>query len=188
MEPVEINAGEYYLRAFRSDDRIDDAPAIAEAWADEDTARFLPRMNVNSVDAAKIFVGWLEIGWKYTSRVSWAVCDATTAEMLAGVIIRDVDTMYGTGEVTCWAQPQHRGKGVMPIALNSALGWVFGGLGLHRVQYRHAEANKASQRIAEKCGFTLEGRLRDEQMVDDQRVDMLLWSRLATDAYPEQLR
>lgn len=188
MEPVEINAGEYYLRAFRTDDRIDDAPAIAEAWADKDTARFLPRMNIDGIAAAKVVIDYHEVGWKYATRVSWAVCDATTAELLAGIMIRDIDTTYGTGEVTCWTQPQHRGKGIMPTALNAALGWVFGGLGLHRVQYRHAEANKASQRIAEKCGFTFEGRLREEQFLDDQRVDMLLWSRLATDPAPEQLR
>lgn len=176
------------MRAFRSDDRIDDAPVLAEAWADEDTARFLPRMNVDGIPAAKIMITYLDFGWQHESRVSWAVCDATTAEVLAGIMIRDIDALYGFGEVTCWTQPRHRGKGIVAVGLNAALGWVFGGLGLHRVQYRHAEVNKASQRIAEKCGFTLEGRLREEQLVDGQRVDMLLYSRLATDPYPEQLR
>jgi RimJ/RimL family protein N-acetyltransferase len=59
---------------------------------------------------------------------------------------------------------------------------------MHRVIYRHAVSNKASQRVAEKCGFTQEGRLREETIVDGQREDMLLWSRLATDPCPEQLR
>ena len=30
MEPVEINAGTWYLRALRADDRVDDRPALAE--------------------------------------------------------------------------------------------------------------------------------------------------------------
>jgi len=30
MEPVEINAGAWYLRALRADDRVDDRPALAE--------------------------------------------------------------------------------------------------------------------------------------------------------------
>ena len=30
MEPVEINAGTWYLRALRADDRIDDRPGLAE--------------------------------------------------------------------------------------------------------------------------------------------------------------
>ena len=188
MEPVEINAGEYYLRAFRNDERINDVPALAKAFADEETSRYLPRMGVTSEAAAEIFVNYLTNGWKYDARVSWAVCDATTAELLAGIMIRDLDLQYGLGEVTCWTQPGHRGRGVLATALNSALGFGYGGLGLHRITYRHAVTNKASQRVAEKCGFTLEGRLRGETIVDDRREDMLLWSRLATDPFPEQLR
>ncbi|ANZ37819.1 hypothetical protein BBK82_18880 [Lentzea guizhouensis] len=185
---MEINAGEYYLRAFRRDDRINDVPAIVEAFADEDTRRFLPRMGLHNEAAAEIFVDYLTAGWTYEQRVSWAVCDATTAEVLAGVVLRDLDLQMGVCEVTCWTQPAHRGRGVLTTALSSTLAFAFGGLGVHRVAYRHATSNKASQRIAEKCGFTLEGRLRGETIVDDQREDMMLWSRLATDPAPEQLR
>ncbi|MFI6097344.1 GNAT family N-acetyltransferase [Lentzea sp. NPDC051213] len=188
MEPVEINAGEYYLRAFRHDDRIDDVPALVAAFTDEENRRYLPRTDIGGAAAAEIFVNYLADGWKYESRLSWAVCDATTAELLAGVVIRDLDLRFGLGEVMCWSQPDHRGRGVLSTALNSALGFAFGGMGLHRVTYRHAVSNKASQRVAEKCGFTLEGRLREEMIVDDQREDMLLWSRLASDPSPDQLR
>jgi hypothetical protein len=30
MEPVEINAGQWYLRALRADSRINDRPALAD--------------------------------------------------------------------------------------------------------------------------------------------------------------
>lgn len=188
MEPVEINAGEYYLRAFRNDDRVNDIPAIVEAYADEDTNRYLERMEINGPPAAELFIIFMTNGWKFRYRYSWAVCDAVTSEVLAGIVIRDLDLKYGLGEVTCWTQPKHRGKGVLPTALNAVLGWAYGAADMHRVIYKHAVSNKASQRVAEKCGFTLEGRLRDETIVDDQREDMLLWSRLATDPAPEQLR
>lgn len=188
MEPVEINAGEFYLRAFRKDDRVNDIPAIVEAYEDEETRRYLERMDIDGAPAAEMFVLFLTNGWNYNYRWSWAVCDATTAELLAGIVIRDIDIKLGLAEVTCWTQPKHRGKGVLPTALNSVLGWVYGAKEMHRVIYRHAVSNKASQRVAEKCGFTQEGRLREETIVDGQREDMLLWSRLATDPYPEQLR
>ena len=188
VEPVEINAGEYYLRAFRNDDRINDVPAIVEAYADERTRRYLPRLEINGAPAAELYVDHLTKGWEHDHRYSWAVCEAVTSEVLAGIVIRDIDLRYGFGEVTCWTQPEHRGRGVLPIALNSVLGWAFGAADLHRIVFRHAVSDKASQRVAEKCGFTPEGRLRDETMVDDQREDVLLWSRLATDPAPEQLR
>ncbi len=49
MEPVEINAGAWYLRALRADDRIDDRPALAElgesnpAYVEDSLARWAPR-------------------------------------------------------------------------------------------------------------------------------------------------
>ena len=137
---------------------------------------------------AGIFVPFMTGGWEHDDRWSWAVCDATTAELLAGIVVRDVDHELKTAEVTCWTQPGHRDGDVLPAALNSVLGWVYGAMEMHRITYRHAVSDKASQRVAEQCGFTLQGRLRDEAIVGDQREDVLLWSRAATDPQPEQLR
>lgn len=188
MEPVEINAGEYYLRAFRNDERINDVPAVAEIYADEETARYLQRFPFVGTPGATVFIELMTNGWAKDYRWSWAVCDAVTADVVAGVVLHNLDRKFGFAEVTCWTHPKHRGKGVLPTALNAVVGWAFGAMDLHRIVYKHAVVNTASQRVAEKCGFTLEGRLRDGDIVDDQRVDELLWSRLATDPAPEQLR
>ncbi|GAA3633677.1 RimJ/RimL family protein N-acetyltransferase [Lentzea atacamensis] len=188
MEPVEINAGEYYLRAFRNDDRVNDVPALVETYADEETRRYMHRLTMEDVTAAELFIVLMNNGWPKDYRWSWAVCDAVTADVAAGIVLHSIDRKFGSAEVTCWAHPAHRGKGVVPTALNAVLGWAFGAADMHRIVYKHSVSNLASQRVAEKCGFTLEGRLRDESIVDDQRVDELLWSRLATDPYPEQLR
>jgi RimJ/RimL family protein N-acetyltransferase len=185
VEPVEINAGEYYLRAFRDDDRVNDVPAIVEACADEDARRHLELMGIGGPE---MFVPFMTDGWKHDDRWSWAVCDATTAEVLAGIVIRDIDHERKVAEVTCWTQPGHRGRDVLPNALNSVLGWVYGAMEMHRITYRHAVPDEASHQVAERCGFTPEGRLREEVIVGDQREDVVLWSRLATDPQPEQLR
>ncbi|HEX7304408.1 GNAT family protein [Lentzea sp.] len=187
MEPVEINAGDYYLRAFRNDDRVSDLRALVEAYADPATRRYLYALAPSSEAAAEMYVQFMTMGWEKNYRWSWAVCDAVTAEVTAGVILHNLDHRLGSAEVSCWTHPAHRGKGVLPTALNAVLGWAFGGAGLHRIVYKHAVENPSSQRVAEKCGFTLEGRLRDNEIIDDQRVDELQWSRLATDPAPEQL-
>jgi RimJ/RimL family protein N-acetyltransferase len=184
VEPIEINAGEFYLRALRSDDRIDDAAAIAEAFADPETERWLP-YGIDGEAAARLFIGFRERAWGREEQFSWGICDAVTAELLGEVVLRDIDHKYGLAEVVCWSHPRHRGRSVVPRALNAVLPWGFQAIGLHRVVYKHAVENKASQRVAEKCGFTYEGRLRDAAVVDGQRQDMLQWSRLATDPAPE---
>ena len=68
MEPVEINAGTWYLRALRADDRIDDRPALAE----------LGENNPHYVDDSLA-------RWAADTGYSWAVCEPATGELLAEV-------------------------------------------------------------------------------------------------------
>jgi RimJ/RimL family protein N-acetyltransferase len=68
------------------------------------------------------------------------------------------------------------------LAARAACRWAFGDLGLQRIQLFHAVENTASARVAEKAGFTCEGRLRrSHRYGDGLRHDELLWARLATD-------
>jgi len=85
VEPVEINAGAWYLRALRVDDRIDDRPALAE---------------MGEADAG--YVEKRAAQWESDTTYSWAVCEPTTGELLAEV------TLYPTtGLIGLRARPGH---------------------------------------------------------------------------------
>ena len=45
-------------------------------------------------------------------------------------------------------------------------------------------ANVASERVAERCGYVLEGVLRSVHLKQDRRIDVMLWSRLPSDPEP----
>lgn len=85
MEPVEINAGAWYLRALRADDRVDDRPALA------DLGEHRPDY-VRSTAAQ----------WDSDTSYSWAVCEPTTGELLAEVTL---DT--ATGTIASRTRPGH---------------------------------------------------------------------------------
>jgi hypothetical protein len=70
VEPVEINAGAWYLRALRADDRIDDRPALAE---------------LGEFDAG--YVEKRATQWEADLTYSWAVCEPTTGEMVGEVTL-----------------------------------------------------------------------------------------------------
>ena len=85
VEAVEINAGAWYLRALRADERIDDRPALAELG--ESNAGYVQERADQ---------------WATDTVYSWAVCEPTTGEMLAEV------TLYRTtGSVGLRARPGH---------------------------------------------------------------------------------
>ena len=68
MQPVEINAGRWYLRALRADDRVDDRPALADLGEHD------PGYVARSAAA-----------WADDTGYGWAVCEPTTGELLAEV-------------------------------------------------------------------------------------------------------
>ena len=73
MDPVEINNGQWYLRALRYDDRVDDRPALADLG--ETDGEYID----DATDA-----------WADDTRYTWAVCEPTTGELLAEVVLEPV--------------------------------------------------------------------------------------------------
>ncbi len=70
MEPVEINAGAWYLRAPREDELINDRPALA----------LLGETDPNYVTQCSAL-------WASDTGYTWAVCEPTTGELLAEVTL-----------------------------------------------------------------------------------------------------
>ena len=80
MEPVEINAGQWYLRGLRADVRIDDRPALVD-------------LGINDSD----HVAHSNAQWSADSRYSWAVCDSGAASV-AAESVRRFATIIGAPE------------------------------------------------------------------------------------------
>ena len=79
MEPVEINAGRFYLRALRGDERVDDLPALRELVPGADRDELARR----------------EAGWESEDLLSWAVCVQTDVELHALVEVEVPDPETG---------------------------------------------------------------------------------------------
>jgi RimJ/RimL family protein N-acetyltransferase len=173
MEPIEINAGGYYLRALRADDLIDDRPAIVKAFADPETRRWVADYRIENLEDAEAYVRRRDIEWTRGIRCSWAVAEPTTGLLLGEVDLRGLDEGPDAVQAACWTHPDHRGRGVAPTALGAAVRFGFGGLGLTKIGYQHQEGNTASRRVAEKCGFTLTG--ESVERAGDLEVRLIHW-------------
>ncbi|SCB98460.1 hypothetical protein GA0061091_1042 [Gordonia sp. v-85] len=67
VQPVEINAGTWYLRALRADERITDVPALSHLEVDDPAA----------------YVAAAQRDWESETRFVWAICIPTTGELIA---------------------------------------------------------------------------------------------------------
>lgn len=96
----------------------------------------------------------------------------------------DIDQIELTAELGYIVAPAARGRGVGAAALAALTEWGFGALGMLRLQLYISVENTASQRVAEKCGYVLEGVLRSLFFKQGRREDFQMWSRLPSDPAP----
>lgn len=176
MNQPEIAAEALLLRPWR---RTDAEPMVA-AWTDPEIRRWAGYgAALPSVATMEHWVGWNRDEWRAGRRAAFAIeapdgalAGTLLAGSLAGSITlrhfdRGANGEYGdTAEAGYWIVPQARGRGIAPAALAAVSNWAFapperGGLGVRRVELRHAVANAASCRVAHKAGFRHEGTLRE---------------------------
>jgi RimJ/RimL family protein N-acetyltransferase len=128
---------------------------------------------------------WLARRSEGEDHVSRAVVD-TGGVLLGSVSLHSIHD--GEAEIGYWVVPAARGLRVAPRVVDAVVRWAFAELGLERVELAHAVENTASGRVAERAGFTLEGRLRQSYRYGDGvRHDELLWSRLPLDKEPTDI-
>ncbi len=73
----------------------------------------------------------------------------------------------------------HWGKGLVVEACRPLIADAFNVLGVARVEISTCVPNHNSRRVAEKLGFTYEGKLRQRMVVRDQRYDCAYYGLLS---------
>jgi RimJ/RimL family protein N-acetyltransferase len=86
-------------------------------------------------------------------------------------------------ELAYLAGERGRGHGLITRAVVVLSDWLLEE-GVGRLEIRTHPDNAASQRVAERAGFTREGRERSSIWLHGARADALLWSRLPADPRP----
>ena len=91
---------------------------------------------------------------------------------------------HQAAELSIWIGQGHRNGGAGTEALRLALRHAFGPMGLHKVYLRVLEYNARAIRTYEKCGFKIEGTLRDEMRVQGAWHNLIYMGALVHDFTP----
>lgn len=166
--------------------RVDDADAIFEMCQDPDMQRWTTIPVPYGPNDARSFLDHVMQAWEASTTACLAI-------ELQGGYAGNVELRLEPGswaEVGYATAPWARGLGVMSRALRMMLHWGFDSLGLAGVQWRAEVGNHVSRRVAEKCGFRVEGTVRGLLVHHGKRVDgwigTILAEELRADLLPEE--
>jgi RimJ/RimL family protein N-acetyltransferase len=168
--------GEIGLRPWREQD----LGVIAALCRDPDVARFTRVPDPYSDADARAWMDALPGGLAEGEAVRLAIV-VGGGEPVGSIGLRIDPSDRDIAEVGYMVGPAARGRGVAAAALRLASRWGLRDLGVARVQLSTHVENAASQRVAERAGFRREGVLRSWEELRGKRVDLVMFSLVATD-------
>ncbi len=101
-----------------------------------------------------------------------------TRRHLGNISIWPVSRLTRTGEIGYWIRTDETARGLATEATAAMVRVGFEELGYHKLTLRIAVGNRASERVAEKLGFSREGVLREELLIRGRWVDHTLFTLL----------
>jgi RimJ/RimL family protein N-acetyltransferase len=160
-----------------------DLPAIERARGDREILRWfdLDRRSAADYLAAK------RAAWVEGTGAAFVICDAARPDACLGHVFveRRED---GRGSIGYWLLEAGRGGGRAARAVRLAAAWAVSAMRLGRLELHTDPENVASQRVAERAGFTREGVLRAYDLRrDGTRADAVVYSLLPEDVAPSSV-
>jgi RimJ/RimL family protein N-acetyltransferase len=105
--------------------------------------------------------------------------DGGCARLLGGTGLHRADWSVPRFEIGYWRRSGEQGKGWITEAVRTLARFAFDHLGARRVEIRMASDNLKSRAVAERCGFTLEGVLRQDSLdVHGRPRDTAVYARV----------
>ena len=170
-----IETNRLILRRFE----LSDAQAMYRNWAsDPEVTKFLSWPTYKSVeDARSILDIWIP---QYSDNAfyQWAIELKDIGEAIGSISVVNMDERVDMVEIGFCIGKAFWGQGIMTEAFRAVIDYLFGEVGVRRIEAGHDPNNPASGAVQRKCGLTYEGTLRrsirSNQGITDKAVYAIL--------------
>jgi RimJ/RimL family protein N-acetyltransferase len=106
--------------------------------------------------------------------VELVIADPADDRMLGVVTLHSFGWRHQRTEVGFWLLPAERGAGVGTEAVGLCVDWAFKGLGMYRVEMTTLPSLTAALAIAKRLGFRQEGVMRERDLENGERLDVVM--------------
>lgn len=182
--PTEFSSERLYLRRYRPEE--DSAVYFQMLQANRDHLReFMPPMMEavqNDADAENV-LHQLAGEWQSHNLFIFGIWEKDSKSYVGEAYLANPDWHVPCIELGYFLVKDKTGRGYATEAAQATIQFAFEQLNVSRVELQCAADNKASQRVAERCGFTLEGRQRQRQHKKDGTLVDRLWYGLLRHDY-----
>jgi RimJ/RimL family protein N-acetyltransferase len=180
--PTEFSSRRLSFRRYRLDDSAMYFQMLRENW--DHLYEFLPPSlaAVQSEQDVEADITWRIAEWDLRNLFIFGVWEKETGAYVGESYLANADWNVPHIEVGYFVVQASTGKGYATEAARATVRFAFEKMGVSRVELQCKADNEASRRVAEKCGFVLEGRMRQRQRKKaGSLVDVLWYGMLLSD-------
>lgn len=157
--PERLHTARLLLRPFQRGDGAALFEALRESAAD--LRRHLGHLTWVAQDhtpeTAEARCRRCEANFVARTDLPYLMFDAASGTLLGSVGLHRTDWALPKTEVGYWVRSSAAGRGVASEGVRALTDWALGPFGARRVELVTDRENLASRRVAERCGFVLEG-------------------------------
>lgn len=120
-----------------------------------------------SVEASEIWCRTAQANFLGRKDFPFLIFEKASGRLVGATGIHRVVWATPKAELGYWCRSSHAGQGLVGEAVAALVQMAFEHIGAVRLEIITDEENTASRRVAERCGFLLEGTLRHERRAPD---------------------
>lgn len=139
-----------------------DAEDMYEYAKNPEVSKFLTWSPHESLFYTKGYIKFLQKKYRSGEYHDWGIEFKENSKFIGTCGFSTFDPDNLKAEIGYVLNPDYHGMGIATEAVKAVIEYSFDNLGLHRLEARTVEENTASEKVLEKCGFTLEGTFKDE--------------------------
>ena len=153
-----------------------DVDAVFAYCNDPDAARFT---TIPWPYERRHAIEWIEEStrcWADGARASFVIVDSSTGALVGSIGLVRLDHDAAVAEVGYLVEREARGQGIATRAVRLVGDWVLRELDFARLELQTDVRNHASQRVADKAGFTREGEVDPPERCRERSERMVMFS------------
>jgi ribosomal-protein-serine acetyltransferase len=110
----------------------------------------------------------------------YIIVDDTNNRIIGFLDLKNIDWTVPKTEMGCWMDEAFSGKGISAKAFSVFCDFCFDEFQFEKLFLRTHETNMAARKLAEKCGFEIEGKIRkDYKTTSGELVDLVYYGRIS---------
>ncbi|MES2554510.1 MAG: GNAT family protein [Bacteroidota bacterium] len=169
----------YTVRLIQQSDTADYFSVVAANKARLEAFFPVTVANARSLETLTTFVEELLLRVDKRENYPYIVIDNDSGKIIGYIHVKNIDWDIPKGELGFFIDEHYAGKGILKQAMTLIIDYLFHELGFEKIYLRTHESNGPARRLAEKCGFEIEGRLRkDHRTTAGELVDLFYYGLL----------